>query len=220
VPSEPEREAPEEDSATTPVAPTNERTVEVERFVPRAQIDPAFFDKAYYIAPREPVGQEAFAVIRDAMREKGMVALGHVTLANRERPIAIETYGRGLRGFVLRHLHEVRSDADYFGDIPDMEMPADMLAVAKHILEAKAGDFDPAFLKDRYQETLVRMLRLKQAETQLPHGPVSPAPGNVVSLMDTLKRSMAAEGRVVLKPSPRRAFAKSKQTVARRRKAR
>jgi hypothetical protein len=83
--------------------------------------------------PREPVGQEAFAVVRDAMGEQGMIALGHVILSSRQRPIAIEAYGKGLRGFLLRHLHEVRSEAEYFSDIPEMKLPREMLQLAKHI---------------------------------------------------------------------------------------
>ena len=203
-----------------PLRLENDHTIEIERFVPRSQIDPVYFDKAYYIVPREPVGQEAFAVVRNAMSEEGMVALGHVTLSSRRRPIAIEAFGKGLRGFVLRHLHEVRSEADYFSDVADMKLPSDMLAVAKHILKLKTGDFEPSFLEDKYQHALVQMLRKKQAQTSVRSEPVCPSRQNVVSLMDKLKRSIAAEERVAgLKPSPRLPRAKSKRPSAGRRKA-
>ena len=98
----------------------NNRTIEIERFVPLAQIDPRYHDTPYYIAPRDQVGLEAFAVIRDAMRRKEMVGMGRVVLAKRERPIIIEPMGNGLRGMTLRYAHEVRSEAEYFADIPEI----------------------------------------------------------------------------------------------------
>jgi DNA end-binding protein Ku len=158
-------EATEAEEPAPPARLENDYKIAIERFVPRSQIDPAYFEKAYYIVPRELVGQEAFAVVRDAMGEKGMVALGHVILSTRRRPVAIEAHGRGMRGFLLRHLHEVRSEAEYFAEIPHLELPREMLQLAKSILEAKTGDFDPAFLEDRYQQALVSTLRKKHVET-------------------------------------------------------
>jgi DNA end-binding protein Ku len=190
------RDEPSEDEETlpppTPPRLENNRTVELDRFFPRAQLDPRYYLAPYYIAPRDLVGQEAFAVIRDALAETGLVGMGRIILSNRERPILIEPMGRGLRGTTLHYAHEVRSDADYFADIPKLALPDDMLEVAKHILKAKTADFDPAFLEDRYRTALGAMLREKQA--QLPKTPVSsPPPANVINLMDALKRSLAAE---------------------------
>ena len=176
-----------------PVIIENNRTIEIERFVPREQIDARYHDTPYYIAPRDQVGLEAFAVIRDAMLGKEMVGMGRVILAKRERPIIVEPLGRGLRGMTLRYTHEVRSEAEYFADIPPMELPKEMLRLAEHILETKTADFDPALLEDRYRTVLIEVLRTKQAD--LPRVPdEQPAtPENVVSLMDALKRSLAAE---------------------------
>jgi DNA end-binding protein Ku len=97
-----------------PVRIENNRTIEIDRFFQRAQIDPRYHDTPYYIAPRDEVGLEAFAVIRDAMRRKDMVGMGRVVLAKRERPIIVEPMGNGLRGMTLRYAHEVRSEAEYF----------------------------------------------------------------------------------------------------------
>ena len=141
--------------APAPVRIENNRTIEIERFVPGAQIDPRYHDTPYYIAPRDQVGLEAFAVIRDAMRRKEMVGMGRVVLAKRERPIIIEPMGNGLRGMTLRYAHEVRSEAEYFADIPQITLPDEMLRVAEHFLETKTADFDPAFLEDRYRTVLV-----------------------------------------------------------------
>ena len=158
------------------------------------------------------------------MRGKEMVGMGRVILSKRERPIIVEPLGNGLRGMTLRYAHEVRNEAEYFADIPQIELPDEMLRVAEHILETKTADFDPAFLKDRYRTVLVAMLRSKQAE--LPKTISAPPPGsseNVINLMDALKRSLAAERPVSGKPTatatPRKAVA-SKTAPAKRSSAR
>ena len=96
--------------------------IEIDSFVPRCQIDQRFFDTPYYVTPNEPVAQEAFAVIRDAMRGKTMVALGRLVLAKRERVIALEPYDKGLLGTTLRYPYEVRNATDYFGDLPELTL--------------------------------------------------------------------------------------------------
>jgi DNA end-binding protein Ku len=194
------REEPRRAEAPPPVVPPppviieNNRTIEIERFVPRAQIDPRYHDTPYYIAPRDQVGQEAFAVIREAMCGKELVGMGRVILSKRERPIIIEPLGNGLRGMTLRYAHEVRSEDEYFSDIPEIKLPDEMLRIAEHILETKTADFDRAFLEDRYRTVLVEMLRSKQAELQVTiSAPPPPSGQNIINLMDALKRSLAAE---------------------------
>ena len=132
--------------------PQNTRTIEIERFVPAGQIDARYFEKPYYIVPREPVGQESFAVIRDAMSRAGVIGLARVVLSSRERPFLVEAMGSGLRGVTLRFAHEVRSEADYFGDIPEMKLPADMMKLAQHIIKTKSADFDASMLEDHYRD--------------------------------------------------------------------
>src|SRR6202035_627914 len=117
-------------------------TIDIDRFVPRAGIDQRFFDTPYYVAPREPVGQEAFAVIREAMRSKAVVALGRIVLTKRERVIAIEPYGKGLLGTTLRYPYEVRNEHEYFDDIKNPKISKDMIELASHILDTMAGHFD------------------------------------------------------------------------------
>lgn len=186
APAEPEPPAP-------PVRIENNRTIEIERVVQIAQIDPSYYDTPYYIAPRDEVGQEAFAVIRDAMRGKDIVGLGRVVLSKRERPIMLSPMGSGLRGMTLRYAHEVRSPAEYFAGIPGLELPDEMLQVAEHILETKMADFDPAFLEDRYRTALVARLREKRAELPKKAGATAPSPQNVINLMEALKRSLETE---------------------------
>src|SRR5947209_7883014 len=105
-------------------------TIEIESFVPRAEIDERYLDSPYYIAPTERVGQEAFAVIRDAIREQGMVALGRVVVSRREHVVMLEAFDKGLLGTTLRYPYEVRDHAAYFEDVPDLKLPAEMKALA------------------------------------------------------------------------------------------
>jgi DNA end-binding protein Ku len=204
-----------------PPRPQNTHTIEIERFVPAGQIDARYFEKPYYITPREPIGQEAFAVIRDAMRGKNMAGLARVVISSRERPILLEPMGMGIRGVTLRFAHEVRKADDYFGSIPELVLPAEMLKLAEHIIETKSAEFEPSMLEDHYRAALVEVLRKKQA--QLPArqvGPVEPSGENVVSLMEALRRSLATAESPVATPTLRRAQGLPKPTPARRTGAR
>ena len=168
-------------------------TIEIDSFVPAAQIDKRFYDNPYYIVPNDTVGQEAFAVIRDAMKGKGMVALGRVVMSKRERVIALEPHDKGLLGTTLRYPYEVRRAEEFFEEIPDIKVPGEMLKLAEHILETKAGDFDPSQFKDHYEEALVELLRKKQAHIPVKKGREEiAAPRNVINLMDALRRSVQA----------------------------
>ena len=102
-------------------------TIDIDSFVPRAQIDERYLDSTYYIAPNDQVGREAFAVIREAMRGKDMVALGRIVLAKRERVIALQPWEKGLLGTTLRYAYEVRNAGEYFDEIPDTKIPKEML---------------------------------------------------------------------------------------------
>jgi DNA end-binding protein Ku len=167
--------------------------IEIDSFVPRKQIDQRFFDTPYYIAPNEPVGQEAFAVIRDAMRHKNMAALGRLVLSKRERVIALEPYGKGLLGTTLRYPYEVRDAKDYFVDLPELAPAPDMLALATQILESKVADFDPSAFHDRYEEALLAHLKGKQAGTVQEPKPTFATPRRVINLMEALRRSVSED---------------------------
>jgi len=176
-------------------------TIEIDSFVPAEQIDKRYYDSPYYIAPNDKVGQEAFAVIRDAMKGKGVVALGRVVMAKRERVIALEPQGKGLLGTTLRYPYEVRSAEEYFEGVTDIKIAPDMLKLAEHIVETKARDFDPSEFKDHYEEALQDFLRKKQANIPLPKKAQAAPPRNVISLMDALRRSVAAEARTAAAPA-------------------
>ena len=183
-------------------------TVEIDSFVPAAQIDKRFYDSPYYVFPNDNVGQEAFAVIRDAMKGKGVVALGRIVLNKRERVMALEPFGKGLLGTTLHYAYEVRDAADYFDDISDVKISGEMLKLAQHIMEGKSGEFEPSEFTDHYETALVEMLKQKQAGFKPPKGKERPAPENVVNLMDALRQSIAAGRRT---PAAEKASSKAEK---------
>jgi len=184
-----------EDEEIDSIAIESSHTVDIDSFVPREQIDQRYLDSPYYLVPDDRVGQEAFAVIRDAMRGKSMVALGRVVLSKRERVIMLEPWDKGLLGTTLRYPYELRDAATYFDDIPDVKIPKEMLALAEHILDSKQADFEPEAFVDRYEEALVEMLRKKQAGMPAPKSAPAPRAANVINLFDALKQSLAQEGK-------------------------
>lgn len=170
------------------------RTIEIDKFVPHEEIDQLYNIRPYYIAPEGDVGVQAFAVIREAIEKQGMVAIGRVVLTNREHVIALEPRGRGLMGTLLRYPYEVRSEKEYFAEIPQEKIPKDMLDLALHIVQTKTGHFDPSEFDDRYENALKDLLRRKAAGEAIEPAKEQPAP-NVISLMDALRKSLEQSGR-------------------------
>src|SRR5580698_9207511 len=169
-------------------------TIEVDSFVPRPEIDDRYLDSPYYIAPTDQVGQEAFAVIRDAIRDKNMVGLGRVVMARRERVMMLEAFDKGLLATALRYAYEVRDPAVYFEDIPDLKLPAEMRQLAGHIIETKSDHFDPKKFEDHYENALVELLRQKQAGRAIePVKDEGVQPQRVINLMDALRASIGAQ---------------------------
>jgi DNA end-binding protein Ku len=169
------------------------KLIEIEAFVPEAEVDQIYLDSAYYLAPDDRVAEEAFAVIRDAMAAKEVVGIGRVVLQRRERMLMLAPRGKGILATTLRYPYEVRQDAEYFSDITDVKLPDDMMGIAEVIIERKSGHFEPDKFSDRYEEAVVSMLRAKQAG-QVFAVQETPAPSKVVNIMDALKRSLEAEG--------------------------
>jgi DNA end-binding protein Ku len=190
-------------------------TIDIDRFVPRAEIDDRYLDTPYYIAPTDQVGQEAFSVIRDAIREKSLVALARVVLSRREHVIMLEAFDKGLLGSTLRYAYEVRDKAGYFEDIPDLKLPAEMKELAGHIVHSKSGHFDPAHFQDQYENALVELLRAKQAGRIAEPVKEEPAPQRVINLMDALRASIGAD----TQKKPAAASTKARAGTAAKRKA-
>jgi len=176
------------------------RTIDIDQFVPKSEIDERYIESPYYIAPDGQVGQDAFAVIRDTIGKLNMVALGRVVLTRREHVIALEPMGRGLLGMTLRYPYEIRDEQSYFEDIPEVKLPKEMLDLATHIVNTKSGHFDPSHFEDRYENALIDLLKKKEAGEKIE--PIRGAPpARVVNLMDALRASIDAEKKKAPAPS-------------------
>src|SRR5712672_1300409 len=193
--------APEELEA---IAIESKRTIDIDEFVSKKEIDELYLNSPYYIVPDGEVGQQAFAVIREAIRQEGMVAIGKVVFTSREHIIALEARGKGMMGMTLRYPYEVRKEDEYFDDIPEEKIPKDMLELASHIVESKAGHFEPQKFEDQYEDALKELLKKKQAGEKI-EAPREREPSKVVNLMDALRRSVETEsaGGERRKPAPR-----------------
>jgi Ku protein len=165
-------------------------TIDIDSFVPREEVDKRYFNHPYYIAPDGKAGVDAFAVIRDAMKDKDRVALARIVLSNREHVIAIEPLGKGLLGTTLRYPYELRDEEDYFDDIKNPRISRDMIDLAAHILDSKAAHFDPSKFKDEYENALRTLVKRKAAGKPVKAVEREERPDNVINLMDALRQSL------------------------------
>ena len=203
------------------VAIESKHVIDIDEFVPRGEIDELYLRDPYYIVPDGEVGQQAFAVIREAIRKEGMVALGKIVFTSREHIIALEARGKGLLGLTLRYPYEVRDEKDYFDTIEDEKIPKDMIDLAVHIVETKTGHFKPQQFKDEYEDALKDLLRRKQKGEKIER-PKERAPSNVINLMDALRQSLKAGGSSARRSASRpgaRAARKPARAHARHKKA-
>lgn len=211
--------------------------IDIDSFVPRAEIDKRYLDKPYYIAPDGKAGVDAFAVIRDAMKDKDRVALARIVLTNREHILAIEPLGKGLLATTLRYPYELREEDDYFEDIAEPKISKDMVELAAHILDTKAAHFDPSSFVDSYENALKKLVARKVSGKPLKDAAEPAAKSdNVISLMDALQQSLkggskaktadkttkstkSASGETKSRRAPARTAKKTTRSAARQRKA-
>src|SRR5262245_58040415 len=192
-----------EDDELKSVQIESNHTIDIERFVPSADIDKLYLDTPYYLTPTDRVAEEAFAVIREAMRAEQVVGLARAVLFRRERVLKLEPRGKGIVATSLHFANEVHAADSYFAEIPDLALPKEMLELAQHIIHKMAGRFQADGFEDRYENALIELIRSKQAGM-----PVKPQPthhqANVINLMDALRRSVEGEARSSATPSAQR----------------
>src|SRR6266571_8264208 len=172
------------------VALESTRTIEIDEFVDRSEIDPRYLIRPYYLVPDGKVGHDAFAVIRETIRDMAMVAIGRVVLTSREHIIALEPLDKGLMGTLLRYPYEVRDEKEYFDEIQDVKVTKDMLDLAKHIVTQKTAEFEPEKFEDHYEAALAALINAKRNGKTIGQKP-RPRGENVVDLMNALKKSIA-----------------------------
>src|SRR3984885_12419264 len=200
-------------------------TIDIDSFVPKDEIDKRYLNHPYYIVPDGKAGVDAFAVIRDAMKDQDRVALARIVLTNREHVIAIEPLGKGLLGTTLRYPYELRDESEFFDDIKNPKISKDMIELASHILDTKAAHFDPAKFTDAYENALKALVRRKAAGKPIKVAEPEERPSNVINLMDALKQSLKGSAPAKRTASARRATShrrpakKSRGSAPRRRGA-
>ena len=170
------------------VALESTHTIDIEQFVPMSEVDRIYLDESFYLLPQDEVSQEAFAVIREAMRKDDLVGLARVVIYRREHLLLLAPRGKGLMATALRYKSEVRDEKAYFDGIKDIKVPPDMLKLAVQILESKRGRFDPSKFEDRYESALMQLIEAKRAGKK-PPVISEERPSNVINLMDALRRS-------------------------------
>jgi len=194
------------------VALESTRTIEIDEFVDRSEIDPRYLIRPYYLVPDGKVGHDAFAVIRETIREMNKVAIGRVVLTNREHIIALDPLDKGLMGTLLRYPYEVRSEKEYFDDIQDVKVTKDMLDLARHIVNQKAGHFEPDKFEDQYETALLDLINQKRAGKPIA-AKERPRGENVVDLMDALRKSIGG-GAAPATEAPKKSAKKPRKAAA------
>ena len=195
------------------------KTIDIDRFVPEAEIDRIYWDHPYFLAPDGEMAQEAFSVIRAAMEKSGQIALGRVVLATRERILALEPRGKGILAYTIRSDAEVRKPDEIFNSIADAKPDPEMIAIAEKIIDQREGPFDPSQFVDRYEQALKSLIADKQKGrkvTEVDEGKTS----NVVDLMAALRASLAAKDKENNTPARKPKPAARKPTKPKVRKAR
>jgi DNA end-binding protein Ku len=177
------------------------RTIEIDEFVPRNEIDELYNIRPYYIAPDGKIGQDAFVVIRQVIEEMKMVALARIVLTTREHIIALEPRGKGIMGTLIRYPYEVLDEKNYFEDIPTTKVGKDAMDLAKHIVQTKSGHFHPEKFEDHYEKALRELIAKKQAGERIEVPKARPS-AKTINLMDALKQSLAAGSTKKKPPAP------------------
>ena len=183
------------------------RTISIDQFVDESDIDRLYWNDAFYVVPDRGLGAEAFAVIREAMKKAGKIAIGSLVLRGRERQLALEVHGKGLVAYTLRAHDEVRNPEEYFDDIPAVKADKDMVEIAARIIGQKQADFDPTRFKDAYDEALKDLIKAKQKGEGLIEAP-EPDDTNVIDLMEALHASLKGSASPARKAPAKKTAAK------------
>jgi DNA end-binding protein Ku len=196
----------------------SKRTLELTQFVDYDEIDVLYYDKPYFVVPADDLAEEAFIVLREALRETKKVGLGQLALRGREYLVSLKPCGRGIVLETLRYADEVNKAQNYFRDIGEAKPDAELLDLAEALIERKTSPFDPSKYHDRYIEAVEELIEKKRkGKTIRADDEPAPARGsNVIDLMAALKRSIERPGetgkggakKAAAKPAARKPAAK------------
>jgi DNA end-binding protein Ku len=196
--------------------------VDIVSFVPESEIDALYYNTPYFIVPgKQEHAAEAFAVIREALSEKGMVGIGRVVFGSREHMIALSPRGKGMVGTTLLYPYEVKLEAPLFSEIPEIKIDRELVGMAHQLMKSKQGHFEPQKFEDCYETALRELVAKKQKGVTIHSAAPAKAASNVVNLMDALRRSIGESGSSTerRKRTAERATTKPTRSTARARKA-
>src|SRR4030095_2557995 len=200
------------------------KTLDLVQFVDEDQIDATFFDKPYYMVPADDLAEEAYVVLRDALRAAKKVGVAQLAMRGQEYVVALKPCGRGILLETLRYADEVHKSSGFFRDIGGHKPDADLLDMASMLIERKAGEFDPKEFHNRYVDALHRLIEEKQKKKgeKIIEDPDADAPppkgSNVIDLMAALKKSLGNEKKGAAKKATARKSATAKKAAAKARK--
>jgi len=176
------------------VALESTHTIDLGKFVPKETINWVWYDRPYYLMPDDPVGEEAFSVIREAMAATGMVGISRLVLARRERAVMLEPRDRGIVLWTLHYGDEIRDPQLYFGAIPDAKPDSKLFSLVTKLIKERTKAWDASMVQDPVQDNLREIIEAKKKHKALPKAKSAPQrEGNVVSIMDALRKSIAAD---------------------------
>ncbi|MDP9813688.1 DNA end-binding protein Ku [Rhizobium tibeticum] len=206
---------PEEVAATIP---ESTKTLEIEAFIPRSDVDDVYFDKPYYLTP-DKIGGDAFLALRDGMNKSNVAANARTVLFRRMRTVLIRPHGKGLIATTMNYDYEVRSSKKAFEEMPKLKIEGEMLDLAKHIIATKKGEFDPATFDDRYEAALADLVKAKMEGKALPK-PKKVEVSKPNDLLAALRESAGLMKAAASSDKPKRTAANANQGTARHRAAR
>jgi DNA end-binding protein Ku len=201
------------------------KTLDLVQFVDSDGIDAMFFDKPYYVLPADDLAEEAYVVMRDALKAAKKIGVGQLAMRGQEYVVALKPCGRGLLLETLRYADEVHKSAGFFRDIGDHKTDADLLDMASMLIERKAGEFDASDYHNRYVDALHRLIAEKQKKKgeKIIEDPDADAPppkgSNVIDLMAALKRSLGDEKKGAKKSTARKTAAEKEAPAKARKRA-
>ena len=176
----------------------SKHSISVEQFVDERDIDPAYFEKPYFVAPDGDNQAEAFAVVRKALQAARKVGLGKIAFGGREHVVAIKATDNddepGLMAYTLRYQEELRKPQEYFSDIKKVEIEQDQLELAEQLIRKKAAKFDPSRFKDSYEQAVRELVEAKVNNQPVPQDEPQPKRAKVINLMDALRSSLKSAG--------------------------
>lgn len=187
-----------EDDELDAVALESTRTIDIDSFVPSDTIEWIWYDKPHYLVPNDPVGEEAFSVIRDAMASSGTVGVSRVVLYRRERAVMLEPRDKGIVLWTLRFGDEVRDETEYFGDIGDEKVDPALMKLVTKLIEERTTEWNPDMVADPVQAKLLEIIAAKKKGRKRPartKADTEPMPSNVINIVDALKKSISSESK-------------------------